>query len=272
MLGDIQQRTPDLSRAEQRVARWVLKHPKQASRATLAEVARECGTSEPTVIRFCRSVGLGGFREFTIRLAEDLSRPVSNVHNNVGADDTASDAVTKVMDASIHSLVNMRSTMSSLPVEQAVMALKSARQIAFAGLGASGHVASDACQKFFRLGIPCTALKSTPDILQFAGVSEASDVLIFISHGGRWPELARAAELARQRGATVIALTDQGSRLASSSTLVFPCEGVEDASVYTPMSSRLAHLALLDALQVALALVLGDTAVDKLERSREALQ
>ena len=108
--------------------------------------------------------------------------------------------------------------------------------------------------------------------MQFAGVAEAADVLVIISHGGRWPELARAAELARRRGATVIALTDRGSKLASLATVLFPCEGVEDASVYTPMSSRLAHLALLDSLQVALALGLGDRAVDKLQRSKRALQ
>ena len=272
MLNEIQDRTPELSRAEQRVARWVVQHPKQASRATLAEVAMECGTSEPTVIRFCRSIGLDGFREFTIRLTEDLSRPVSNVHSSVSADDTASDAVIKVMDASIRSLVDMRAIMSSLPVDEAVAAMSGARQIAFAGLGASGHVAADACQKFFRLGTPSTALTNTPDILQFAGVSEPGDVIIFISHGGQWPELARAATLASKRGAVVIALTDQGSKLASLATIVFPCEGVEDPSVYTPMSSRLAHLALLDALQVALALVLGETAVDKLKQSQQALQ
>jgi len=272
MLEQIQERTPDLSRAEQRVARWVVEHPRQASRATLAEVARQCGTSEPTVIRFCRHVGLSGFRDFTIRLTEALSRPVSNVHNNVSADDTASDAVIKVMDASIRSLIDMRSVMSSLPVDTAITAMKSARQIAFAGLGASGHVAADACQKFFRLGIPCTALTNTPDMLQFSGVAEAGDVLIITSYGGRWPELARAAELARSRGATVIALTDRKSKLAGMASIVFPCEAIEDSSVYTPMSSRLAHLALLDALQVALALALGDVAVDRLRRSKRALQ
>ena len=272
MLMQIKDLTPDLSRAEQRVARWVVEHPKQASRSTLASIAAECDVSEPTVIRFCRHIGLEGFRDFTIRLTEDLSRPVSNVHNNVSANDTASDAVTKVMDTSISSLLDMRAIMSSLPVDEAVDAMAGARQIAFAGLGASGHVAADACQKFFRLGTPSTALTNTPDILQFAGVSEPGDVIIFISHGGRWPELARAAEFAKRRGAIVVALTNQGSRLASVANIVFPCEGVEDPSIYTPMSSRLAHLALLDALQVALALVLGDVAVDKLRQSRQALQ
>ena len=271
MLVQIKDMTPDLSRAEQRVARWVVQHPRQASRSTLASIAAECDVSEPTVIRFCRHIGLEGFRDFTIRLTEDLSRPVSNVHNDVNLDDTVSDAVTKVMDASIRSLIDMRSMTSALPVSEAVAALKSARQIAFAGLGASGHVAADACQKFFRLGIPSTSLTNTPDLLQFSGIAEATDVLIIVSHGGRWPELARAAELARRRGATVIALTNRGSKLASLATILFPCEFVEDASVYTPMSSRLAHLALLDALQVALALDMGEAAIEKLRGTRDAL-
>ncbi len=271
MLVHIEGLTPELSRAEQRVARWVLAHPRQASRSTLASIAAACGVSEPTVIRFCRHVGTSGFREFGLRLAEHLSRPVSNVHNDVNVDDTASDAVTKVFDASIRSLMDMRTLIAELPVDAAVAALKDARQIAFAGLGASGHVAADACQKFFRLGIPCTALTNTPDLLQYSGIAESRDVLVIASHGGRWPELARAAELARERGAAVIALTNRGSRLAQCASIVFPCEVVEDPSVYTPMSSRLAHLALLDALQVALALELGEPAVEKLRSTREAL-
>jgi len=272
MLSRIEQQSSNLSRAEQRVARWVLDHPKQAARATLAEVARQCGTSEPTVIRFCRHVGLGGFRDFTIRLTETLSRPVSNVHTNVSAEDTASDAVTKVLDASIRSLIDMRSQLSAMPIEDAVTAMVPARQLAFAGLGASGHVAHDSCNKFFRLGIPCTALTDPPSILQFAAIAEADDVLVIASHSGHWPELVRASEIARNRGATVITLTDPRSRLAAASSIIFECTAREDSSVYTPMSSRLAHLALLDALQVALALAMGSTAVERLRRSKNALQ
>jgi len=271
MLRRIQQQTSDLSRAEQRVARWVLEHPRKAARATLAEVAKQCGTSEPTVIRFCRHVGLGGFRDFTIRLTETLSRPGSNVHTNVSADDTAADAVSKVLDASIRSLIDMRSQLSAMPFEDALAAMVPARQLAFAGLGASGHVANDACHKFFRLGIPCTALTDPPSILQFAAIAETQDVLVITSHTGDWPELIRASEIARSRGATVIALTNPYSPLAAACRIVFDCPALEDSSVYTPMSSRLAHLALLDALQVALALAMGSTAVERLRLSKEAL-
>lgn len=271
MLSHIQQLTPDLSRAEQRVARWVMQHPKQASRATLAEVARECGTSEPTVIRFCRSVGLGGFRDFTRELTAALSRPASYVHRDVSADDDLPDAVAKVLEASIQSLADVRSRLSAMPIAAAVQAMSTARQLAFVGLGASGHVALDACQKFFRLGIPCTTLTDTPTILQYAAIADSATVMIITSQTGRWPELTRAAELAQNGGAKVVALTDPDTDLGKVADVLFSYHALEDTSVYTPMSSRLAQLALLDALQVALALEIGDPAIDKLRRSKDVL-
>ena len=272
MLNRIELKLAECSHAERRVAQWVLNHPKQAANATLAQVAKLSGTSEPTVIRFCRRVGLDGFRELAIRLTEALSQPISYVHRAVDEDDATSDAVIKVMDTSIQTLINLRSQISLMPIDAAANVMSNARQIAFAGLGASGHVARDACHKFFRLGIPCSTLSDTPEILQFASIAQAGDVLVLISHTGRWPELTRAARLAIEGGAEVIALTDPASSLAEAASVVFPCHALEDTSVYTPMSSRLAQLALLDALHVALALRLGDTAVTKLRSSKNALK
>ncbi len=272
MLSQITRAIPNLSRAEKRVATWVLEHPKQATSATLAHIASECGTSEPTVLRFCRRMGLRGFRELGVRLAESLSVPGSYVHRDVNPDDSISDAAIKVMDASIQSLSEMRAQLSSMPIDAAARAMATARQIAFAGLGASGHVARDACHKFFRLGIPCSSLLDTPMILQFAAIAEPDDVLVLLSHSGRWQEFAQAAELARERGAIVIAITNPEADLAHSASILFPCRVIEDTNVFTPTSSRLGQLALLDALLVALALTLGSGATERLRLSKDALQ
>ncbi len=108
-------------------------------------------------------------------------------------------------------------------------------------------------------------------ILQFASIAGPDDVLVLLSHTGRWRDFERAAELARERGATVIGLTNPESEFAGAVDLLFPCRFIEDTSLYTPMSSRLAQLALLDAIQVALALAQGDAASDNLRRSKDAL-
>ena len=271
MLAHIEQSVSQLSPAEKRVADWVLAHPREATDATLADIARECGTSQPTVIRFCRSVGLGGFRELALRLTEALSQPASFVHRDVEPGDATSDACAKVVDASIQSLMDLRGSLSSMDIDTAVTQLRSARQIAFIGLGGSGHVAADASHKFFRLGIPCFALTDLPSILQFCAIAGPQDVLVITSHSGGWQQLCDASAQAKAQGAFVVGLTDPYSAMASSVSLVLPCTGLEDTSVYTPMTSRLAQLALLDAVHVSLALAMGDDAVSNLKRSKQAL-
>ena len=272
MLDRIHESTGHLSPAERQVAEWVLAHPREAVESTVARVAGECGVSEPSVIRFCRRVGLSGFRELTLRLTEALSRPDSYVHRDVAASDATPDAVTKVIDASIRSLMDIRAQLSSMPIDKAVGQLREARQIVFAGLGASGHVASDACHKFFRLGIPCSVLTDTPTIRQFAAIAGPQDAIIVISKTGNRTELCSFLARARDNGATVIVISERKSDLANSASIVFGCHSYEDTNIYTPMNSRLIHLALLDALHVALALAMGGEAADKLRRSKEALK
>ena len=106
-----------------------------------------------------------------------MSRPDSLVHRDVSADDSTSDATVKVLEAAIKSLVDLRGQLSTLPFDKVVRQMVHARQFVFAGLGASGHVASDASHKFFRLGTPCTALTDTPTIRQFAAIAGSGDVL-----------------------------------------------------------------------------------------------
>ena len=272
MMDQIRQSLGRLSRAEKQVAEWVLAHPRQATESTVAKVARESATSEPSVIRFCRRMGLSGFRELTIRLTEALSRPDSFVHHDVSVDDATSDATAKVIDSTIQSLIDLRTQLSTMPFDEVVACMAAARQIVFAGLGASGHVASDASQKLFRLGTPCSALTDTPTIRQFASIARWDDVLVIISKTGSSTDLYQSAIAASNNGATVVAVTERSSQLARSARHVFACDAYEDTNIYTPMNSRLVHLSILDALQVALALAIGETAATNLRRSKDALQ
>ena len=271
MLGQINQSLSRLSRAEKQVAEWVLAHPREVAESTVAEVARAAATSQPSVIRFCRRMGLSGFRELTRRLTEALSRPDSLVHRDVSAGDTAADATVKVLEAAIRSLVDLRGQLSRLPFNPVVRQMVHARQFVFAGLGASGHVASDASHKFFRLGIPCAALIDMPTIQQFAAIAGSGDVLFFVSKNGNSTELCAAARKARDNSALVVAVTDAESALAHIANYTFGCDAQEDTNIYTPRSSRLVHLTLLDALHVATALSMGDVAAENLRRSKDAL-
>lgn len=260
-----------LPRSEKRVGKWFLENAQQGIRATVMQVAQASGVSEPTVIRFCRKMGVSGFREFKMQLMAASQRSDSFLHQDVERGDDAVVAAGKVLESSIRALVDLRELISLMPFEAAVAAMKPARQLIFVGMGASGHVARDAAHKFFRLGIPCTTALDAQTLHQQAAITGPNNVFISVSHTGQWHEMLEAMSLAASRGAEVIALTDPESSLAEIATISFACHPPEDTSVYTPMSSRLAQLTLLDALQVSLALALGKTAEESLRLSKETL-
>ena len=62
-----------LSTREQKVADFVSANLERISAMTIAEVAKACDVSTPTGVRFCRTMGCDGFREFKIRLAQNLA-------------------------------------------------------------------------------------------------------------------------------------------------------------------------------------------------------
>lgn len=57
---------------EQLVADYVSAHLEDVTTIALSDLAKKVGVSEPTVIRFCRTLGCDGFRDFKIRLAQTL--------------------------------------------------------------------------------------------------------------------------------------------------------------------------------------------------------
>ena len=264
-------RATHLTPAESRVGEWLQDHSRQAAAMTIAEVARAVGVSEPTVIRFCRSLGIGGFRELRGLLIGLSHQPESYLHRDVVVGDQAGVAVTKVMESCVRALVDASQHIADMPVEPVVEVMANSRQLIFCGLGASGHVARDAHHKFFRLGIPTTIATDPQTILQYAAIARPDDTFIVISHTGRWPDMLTAMEEARARGAVVIALTAPGSPIALAATWLLASHTREDTSHFTPMSSRLVNLTLLDGLQVALALRLGPPAEERLRQTKTIL-
>src|SRR4051812_11547311 len=65
---------PALSPAEQRVGRLVVADPAAAAGRTITDLATAAETSEATVVRFCRSVGVAGYPQLRLRLAPQAAR------------------------------------------------------------------------------------------------------------------------------------------------------------------------------------------------------
>lgn len=245
---------PSLSPAERQVADWVLRQPGTVLSLPVAAIAREAGVSQPTVIRFCRSMGCHGLSDFKLRLAQGNMAP--EAVRGASATRVATPSGTRVLQNTIDALTALQDRFDPHTLDAAVALVDAAHRIDLYGFGSSGVVAADAQMKFFRYGIPANAYSDPYLVSMSLNVLQAGDVVIAISKSGALPELQTAVERVRELGVHVIAVTAPGSPLAALADVVLPA-GVDDAVADRSMVARLLHLALLDALVLEVALRKG---------------
>ena len=272
LLAQIEAARERFSKAEQRVASYVLDHADEIMHLSIATLAGAVGVSQPTVARFCLALGFSGFKEFKLRLVQSLAGGVPFVHRDVGASDPASALVAKVLDRTIAALMRVRKELDAAALDQAIHLLANARTIEFYGAGNSGIIAADAQHKFFRLGVPTVAYSDAHIHGMAATLLQPGDVVVAISNTGRTRDVLRSVEYALHAGANVVAITASGSPLARSSTVALCADVEEDPDVYSPMTSRIAHLAIIDVLAVGVALSRGPGLLAQLEKAKQSLR
>ncbi len=254
LLGQIRRARDKLSPAEKRVAEHVLAHPRAALSEPIAEIARAAAVSQPTVIRFCRSLGCEGLSDFKLRLASGLSATVPVTHTQVTGEDSMLELGVKVLGNTASAILQLREQLNRDTLGRAIEVLSAAQRIEFYAVGHYGVVADDAQFKFLRFGVPSAAITDTRLQLLSANVLRPTDVVVIVSSSGRIDELLAVAELARERGAAVIAITASHSPLARKADVALIVDHVEDLATQLPMVSRILHLLVIDILAVGVAM------------------
>jgi len=250
---------PSLSPAEQRVARLVIADPADAARRTITELATAAGTSEATVIRFCRSVGMEGYPQLRIRLAAEAARRIEPADTRVIGGDIPPDADMAQIIATIafndaRAVEETAEQLDADTCEQVVQALANAKRIDVFGVGASGTVASDFQQKLHRIGRTAFYWPDVHTALASAALLSKGDVALGISHTGTTSDCIDVLRQARQQGATTVALTNfPRSPITEVADYVLTTAARETTYRSGATASRLAQLTVIDCLFVGVA-------------------
>ncbi|MFI5012426.1 MAG: MurR/RpiR family transcriptional regulator [Hyphomicrobiales bacterium] len=274
MLDQIRNPATPLSAAHARLAMLILSRPEEALLLSVAELAREAKVSEPTVIRFCRQLGFSGYKSFRQATLRDLAAEDGDAAaSRINGSDSIEVAAGKSVDATIRSLEALRRALPLSAIRDAATAILKARWVHIYGFGASATVAADAQHKLYRLAAMTVAYADAHMQAMAAATLGAEDVVIAISNSGATRELIETVRLARSNGTTVIALTRPGSPLAALSSILLPIAQEESREIYTPMTTRIVQLALIDALVVGVTLLSPATMIgERLARMDAAIQ
>ena len=267
---------PSLAPAERRVAERVLADPAAVSASTISSLARACGTSETTVIRFCRAVGFTGYPPLRLALAAEGGRSEGGdgreLTGDIAADDDLDKVVAKIAFADARAVEETAQQLDLDALHEVIEALVAARRVDVYGVGASGFVALDFQQKLHRIGLVAFAWNDPHVALTSAALLTPADVAVAISHSGTTQDTVDTLALAQRNGATTVAVTNfPRSPLAGLGDHVLTTAARETTFRSGATASRLAQLTVVDCIFVGVAQRTYDTSQRALELTRDAV-
>jgi DNA-binding MurR/RpiR family transcriptional regulator len=272
IVSRLQRVDQNLSPAERRVADIVTSDYEAATRMTIAELAERADVSQPTVTRFCRSLGCASFTEFKISLATTLTVASAYLKSERVFDDDAGQIAHTVMLRAASAVRECLDQIDTSVIGKAIDAIAASRRIDIYGQGGgSAAMIEDAKLRLFRLGIPVSAYSDGHQQRMSAATLGPGDSVLAISNSGRSKPVVEAVEIARSFGATTVVITRPGTPLAAAADLVIAVTIAEGPDVMMPTPSRYAHMAVIDTLAAGVAKRLGGKAREALRRVRYTL-
>ncbi|CCQ93593.1 conserved hypothetical protein [[Clostridium] ultunense Esp] len=262
--------------SEKKIARYILNNSREAINLSISEMAKKSNTSEASVVRFCKTLGLGGYQDLKIALSLNTvqdSKEEKILHEIINVDDSPKTILNKLSAGSIQAIQDTCNLVNIHSLSEAIEVINQCEKIHLFGIGASSIVALDAQYKFARINIPSIMFMDHHIQITSAVHLNERDVAIGISNSGRTMEVIEGLKTAKERGATTIAITQYGkSPIQDVSDIVLFTASVENNFRSGAMASRIAQLLVIDSLFIGVACKRYDEVIEYLKITREALE
>ena len=121
MLGTVRSARLTLSKSEDKVADFVLSEPDAVVQASIQSLAKTCGVSEPTVVRFCKAIGCSGYHDFKMKLTRSRASQEKYFFRDVATEDSSKIISEKLIDSAIASMQDIRNQLDYEAVDKACL-------------------------------------------------------------------------------------------------------------------------------------------------------
>jgi DNA-binding MurR/RpiR family transcriptional regulator len=252
-------RSPD--RTMRHLGGWIIHNQSRAAGLSISSLAQETGVSETTVFRFCKLLGLSGYKDLRFALAESrgLALGAQLAGAGIGAEGAEEHPLASIMrrvvEVNSEALLKTMSLVSLPALQLATEALLAADHIHLVGFGSSAPVAFDAYQRLLCLGLTASA-HSDPHVLAAVTANARPGALFFgVTCSGRTRDLIEAFETAGSRGFPRIVITSDENAPATKVADIVLISAVRRSPIAREMiATRISQLAIVEMICVSLAL------------------
>jgi RpiR family transcriptional regulator, carbohydrate utilization regulator len=261
-----------LAPGEARVAAVLLAEGADVIHLTVSEAADAAGVGVGTVVRACQRLGFHAFQDAKIALGRDLQPLSLPTRSDIEPSDCPSEVLEKLTVGSDEAVRRVPASVDPEALQRAVTLLCRARRVLFLGVGTSSPLAQDAAYRLSTIGVGAEAPADVHVQHVRARLLGEGDAAIAISHTGATRETVAAAYGAKQAGADLVAITSFAhTPLTQVCDVVLVAGSSETRVRVEAMTSRLAHLLVLDALYVSVLIADAERAVGFQELTAEVL-
>lgn len=269
-----------LRKSEQKVADYVLTHEIVCRKISMEDLAKRCGVSQPTIVRFVKALGYDGFKAFKYRLVEDAVRTKQEEKQEqyamygypLNPKDELKMIPAKVVATTVKTLEDMLKSIASEEFEKAVHMLTNARRIQLCCVENSAATAKDLMIKLLYLGYDCRynedyyIQKITADALT------TEDVMIGISYSGQSKDTVEVMETAKKAGAGTICITNfRDSRISKWSDVIL-CGSQKQWMYGDTIFSRSTQMVMNDMLYMGLLTYNYESCTGRLDQNSKIIQ
>ena len=250
-------RSPDRTMA--RLSQWVLENQTRVAGLSISSVAQQAQVSETTVFRFCKLLGLTGYKDLRYALAEGrglaFGAQLATPQPDQDGEHPLAAVMRRVVEVNSEALLKTMSLVALDALQGAVDAMLAAEHIHLIGFGSSAPVAFDFYQRLLMLGLT-VSVHSDPHVLAAVTASTRPGALFFgISCSGRTRDLVEAFEGAAALGCRCVAITsDRDSAVADAAEIVLVSAVRRSPVAHETLGTRSSQLAIVEMICVALAL------------------
>lgn len=237
-----------LTRAERKVADYVLQNQEQVLYMSITDLADACKVGDTSVYRFCRAMKLQGYQEFKMQLS--LALAAEQEKERAGKRNNAEDNLAEqIMMSQISAIKSSYALLDRNVLEKVISMIEEARRVFFFGIGDSLLTAEEARNKFLRITGKVSCITDPHMQSMAASTSTQEDLIVIISYSGATKDNIYVAKEAKKAGAKVACITHfKKSPLTAYSDAVLLCGAKESPLEGGSLASKIGQLFMIDVL------------------------
>lgn len=248
-IGRIKMQYAALSKAQKRIANYILNHREAVIHYSITTMAQKTGTVPSTVTRFCQALSYKGFSELKVYMEKNLAAPQA-VDTLIQKNDGLQMVLQKLANSSQNAIADSMRTLDPRTLSAVVDAVLGAEHVVLFGQSGGYISAMYAQQLLLRINILSQAINDKVDANLAASTLKRGDVAIGIAYSGEVRSVIEALNTAKHNhAATVVITANTNSTMAKMADFkLFYSYNIPDDLQYLHLAS-ICEIMVIGAIQ-----------------------